>query len=495
MAALAVAGNLSAQKLIEYSSGMGTRDPRNGDVWILYRHVHATHEGMVLDSDSAHYDTRRNSFTAFRNVAIQLSDTTFIYGDRLFYDGNTRVLDIWADTVVLIDGATQLLANHLTYERDRATAFYTQWGYGDSDGRQLYSQRGQYNSDLKQFYIYDDVVLSDSSMSLYTDTLLYNTATSVAHFESRTRIYTDSAIIYSRLGDYNTETRYAISYRQSRVDGRGQRISSDTLHYNEQFGYGVARGNVVIVDSANNLICRGRYGETSQQENFSLVTDSALVEYVDEEGERLYLHADTIYVTNDSADQLHTITAAHHVKAFRADAQSMCDSAFYSAPDSTLLLFGQPVLWQEHYQMCADTIELKHDSTGTRRVYLRSNAFAVQQVDREKFNQVRGHQGIVYFRQGEPDYADVVGNAMLVFYITEEDTAMQTRLLGCNAGMGSSIRIYFDSTRAPERVVTFDNPEMQTFPVDKVPEEWRRLKDFKWLAARRPRKPKDVFAW
>jgi len=28
-----------------------------------------------------------------------------------------------------------------------------------------------------------------------------------------------------------------------------------------------------------------------------------------------------------------------------------------------------------------------------------------------------------------------------------------------------------------------------------VPEEWRRLKDFRWLANRRPRKPEDVFVW
>ena len=106
------------QKLIEYHSGMGSRDKQNPDVWILYQNVVATHDGMTLEADSAHYNTVENSFTAFRNVVITLTDTTFIYGDRLYYDGNTRVLDIWADTVVLVDGATILRANHLTYERN-----------------------------------------------------------------------------------------------------------------------------------------------------------------------------------------------------------------------------------------------------------------------------------------------------------------------------------------------------------------------------------------
>ena len=50
----------NAQKLIEYQSGMGARRADNPDVWILYKTVKATHEGMVLNSDSAHYDTKKN---------------------------------------------------------------------------------------------------------------------------------------------------------------------------------------------------------------------------------------------------------------------------------------------------------------------------------------------------------------------------------------------------------------------------------------------------
>ncbi|MBR4738601.1 MAG: hypothetical protein IK058_01215 [Bacteroidales bacterium] len=483
-----------AQKLIEYTAGMGSRDPGNGDIWILYRHVRAKHEGMVLEADSAHYNTRENSFKAFRNVVIRISDTTFIFGDRLHYDGNTRVVDIWADTVVLVDGGTHLLANHITYERNRATSYYTEWGYGSSGDHRLFSREGQYNSDLKQFYIYSDVTLTDSTMRLVTDTLLYNTETSVAHFESPTHIYSDSSTIYSEMGDYNTDTRFAISYLASHVENQGHTIDSDTLYYDETREYGRAWGHVTIVDSDNGLTCTGRYGETSQADGFSFVTDSAHVLFVDN-GDTLFLHADTVYVTTDSTDRLQTVRANYHVKVYRRDAQAMCDSAFYSAPDSTLLLYKEPVLWYEHYQCVADTIELLHDTAGVRRAWLRTNCFAVQQVDRDKFNQLKGHQGRVYFRDGEPDYADVLGNAQMVFYITEEDTSGRNTLVGVNAGMGTDIRIYFDTTRAPVRVVTFDKPDMKTYPVGVLPEELKRLPDFRWLSSRRPRKPEDVFVW
>ncbi len=491
---LGVAVSCGAQKLIEYSAGMGSRDPDDGNIWILYRGVKATHEGMTLTSDSAHFNTQENSFTAFGDVVITLSDTTYIYGDVLYYDGNTRIVDIWDDTVTLVDGQTSLIADHITYERNNATAYYTRWGHGVSGNQTLFSRQGQYNSDLKEFYIYTDVVLTDTSMVLYTDTLVYNTRTEVAHFESPTTIYSDSSVIYSELGDYNTATRYAVSYRASHVDGKGQMIEGDTLFYDNQQRFGKAFGNVLIVDSANNIFCSGHYGETSQADNYSFVTNRALVRFVDQ-GDTLYLHADTVYVTTDDSNRLHSVRASRKVKVYRRDAQAMCDSAFYSAPDSLLSLFIDPVLWYSHYQCTADTIEILHDSAGTRRAYLRSNCFALQQVDREKFNQLKGRQGIVYFKAGEPQYADIVGNAEMVYYITESDTAGRTALVGANVGVGTSMRIYFDTARAPERVVTYDKPDMKTYPVLSVPDEWKRIKGFRWLPQRRPRRPEDVFVW
>jgi lipopolysaccharide export system protein LptA len=483
-----------AQKLIQYSAGMGSRDPEAPDVWILYRGVTAHHEGMTLRADSALFDTRENSFTAFGHIVITLTDTTFIYGDRLYYDGNTRIVDIWDDTVTLIDGGTCLKANHITYERDNATAYYTRWGHATSGVRRLDSREGQYNSDLKQFYIYGKVQLADTSMTLLTDTLLYNTDSEVAHFESPTYIYTDSATLYSELGDYNTGTRFAISYRSSHADQNGRSINSDTLYYDDSQSYGKAIGHVCIVDSSNNITCTGRYGETHQTYNYSFVTDSALVLFVDKE-DSLYLHADTIYVTTDSSNHLQTVRANYHVKVYRHDAQAMCDSAFYSVADSLLSLYKNPVLWYEHYQCSADTIEVRHDTVGVRQAWLRSSCFALQQVDAQKYNQLKGRQGVVFFAEGDPLYADITGNAQMVFYITETDSSDHTFLVGANVGMGSGIRIYFDTARAPVRVVTFDKPDMKTYPVMQLPEEWVRMQGFQWLSHRRPRRPEEVFVW
>lgn len=489
-----VAASSWGQKLITYQSGMGTRDPNDPDIWILYNRVRAEHEGMVLFADSALLSINQNNFTAYDNVKIVLSDTTFIYGDNLFYDAESRVVDIYGDTVRFIDGATELRTAHLSFDRNTNVATYYTWGHTTSGDQSLKSREGYYNSDTKLMEIFRKVELSDSSMVLLTDTLYYNTDSKVARFVSPTHITTDSAYIYSEGGTYNTDTRYAISNEASRIRSGARVLTCDSLHYDGVAQHGDAYGHVVIVDTVNQITCLGAIGVTDQQFHFSYVTDSALVYMVDDNGDSLFMHADTIYAYNDTSNQFASIQAYYHTKVFRFDLQGMCDSAFYSVSDSLLTLTGTPVLWYQQYQCLADTIVLRHDSTGISNVWLRQNLFIAEWVDSTKFNQLKGRNGILYFNEGEPTYADVLGNAQMVYYITEEDSVGRLSLMGVNAGVSSDMRIYFKD-RKMHRLLSYVNPDMHTYPVDRLPEELCRLHGFRWFHDRRPRDRYDVFNW
>ena len=490
-----------AQKLITYEAGMGTRDPNDADTWILYQRVRAEHDGMVLYADSALLNQVRNDLTAFGNVKIRISDTTHIYGDQLFYDGETRVMDIWDDTVRLVDGNTVLKSDHLTYDRFSSIAAYDTWGITVNKDKRLVSDIGYYNSETKVFDIYQNVVLTDTNMRLETDTLTYCTETHLAEFWSPTHVYTDSTTMYSERGTYDTELRYAHSVKASEVHNGEKHLTCDTLHYYEEREFGRAIGHVVLTDTVNEIISTSRYAETRQQEHTSLVTDSALVRLVNRDEDdtlavpdTIYIHADSIWVTNDSSRKFNSINAYSHVKVYRTDAQAMCDSAYYSAPDSLMQLFKNPVIWYEHYQSTADTIVVKHDSSGAKQAWLNGSPFCIEQIDPEKFNQVKGRNMEVYFKGGEPDYADILGNAEMVYYIIDEDLYGHKSLVGVNVGVGSDMRIYF-LDRAPDRVVTYGKPDMSTYPLDKLEQEKRTLANFNWLESRRPKKPLDVFVW
>ena len=67
-----------AQKLIEYQAGIGSRDPENSDLWILYNRVRATHEGMVLYADSATLDTVLNNNVSVTSRIEESDRETFL---------------------------------------------------------------------------------------------------------------------------------------------------------------------------------------------------------------------------------------------------------------------------------------------------------------------------------------------------------------------------------------------------------------------------------
>ena len=137
----------------------------------------------------------------------------------------------------------------------------------------------------------------------------------------------------------------------------------------------------------------------------------------------------------------------------------------------------------------ADTIHCYYDTAGVRLVKLRSNVFAIERVDDEKFNQVKGRNSDVFLENSEPLYADILGSARMVYYVLDESSRS---LIGVNAGMGSDMRIYFKD-RKPRRFSTFGMPDMKMYPPDKLPDSERLLPGFQWLEEIRPVSPDDVF--
>jgi len=480
-----------AQKLITYEAGMGTRDPGDPDTWILYRKVKAMHDGITLYADSAHLNTVKNDFTAFRNIKIVISDTTSILGSRLYYDGNEKVAYIWGDTVRLIDGNTLLKSDRLTYDRNSNTGYYDTWGHTVNGKDTIDSREGLYDATSKIIVITENVILKDAKTRLTTDALVYNTITKIATFHSPTNIYSDSTHIYSEQGEYDSDIDYARSNKASHVTSGSKSIDCDTLHYNKQFQFGQAWGHVVIHDTVNDLTCFGRYGETDQTSRTSFITDSALMVYVSD-GDSVFLHADTIFVVNDTSNELKSVRAFYQVRMFRYDAQGACDSLFYSAPDSLLTLYQDPILWYDSMQVVADTMILHLDSSGVRLAELNSNMMGIQCLDSDHFNQVKGKQCIIHFLEGEPQYSDILGHAQMVYHLTETLPDSTEALMGINVGIGSNMRIFFHD-REPQRVSTYGKPDMTCYPPLTIPEDKKKLQGFEWKDQLRPRSPLQVF--
>jgi lipopolysaccharide assembly outer membrane protein LptD (OstA) len=74
--------------------------------------VRFQHEDATMRCDSAWQFTVDNRFNAYGNVKIQVNDSVEIFGDKLYYNGNTRIAEIHGN-VMMVDNQMTLTTQHL----------------------------------------------------------------------------------------------------------------------------------------------------------------------------------------------------------------------------------------------------------------------------------------------------------------------------------------------------------------------------------------------
>src|SRR4029077_14333167 len=87
---------------------------RFGNVRVLYGNVRFKHEHVLMDCDSAYQYLDSNIIHAFSNVKINQGDTITLTGDRLFYNGDNALAQVFKN-VVLTDRKMVLKTDRLDY--------------------------------------------------------------------------------------------------------------------------------------------------------------------------------------------------------------------------------------------------------------------------------------------------------------------------------------------------------------------------------------------
>ena len=76
---------------LENSEILSFDQERLPGVQLLKGDVCFRHDNAFLYCDSAYFYEEQNSFNAYGHVKIVQGDTLFVYGDVLYYDGNTKM--------------------------------------------------------------------------------------------------------------------------------------------------------------------------------------------------------------------------------------------------------------------------------------------------------------------------------------------------------------------------------------------------------------------
>ena len=455
------------------------------DFQILRGDVRFRKDSMYMFCDSAYFYERTNSLDAFGNVRMEQGDTLFIYGDELYYDGETQLARI-RHNVRMINRDVVLTTDSFNYDMEINIGYYFNGGEVADTVNRLNSFYGQYSPDTKNAVFNYDVKLFNPQFTLYSDTLEYNTTTKVADILGPSVIVSDSNTIYSSLGFYNTAEDVAQLYNRSLIVSKSQKLTGDTIFYDRNNGFGEVFGHMVVDDTLRMMQMHGHYGFYNERREESFATDSALmIDY--SQPDTLYLHADTLESLKLNNTK-RVLLAYHDVRIFRNDMQAICDSIIYKVEDSVLVMMDGPIMWNLDYQIFGDTIKVYMNDSTIDWAHIPAFAFATQQKDTAFFDQLSGKDLKAYFTNGDITRVDVSGNVQTIFYPQESDMTFT----GMNKAETSFLTMYMKN-RQMDKLKMWPTVDGTMTPISKLKPDMIFLPDYKWYENYRPKNKADVF--
>ena len=458
------------------------------EVQVLKGNVRFRHDNALLYCDSAYFYENANSLDAFGNVRIVQGDTLFVYGDLLYYDGNTKLARM-RHHVLMVNRKTTLTTDSLNYDRMANLSYYYTGGRIVDELNTLTSVWGQYSPATKEALFKTKVHLLNKNFTLDSDTLKYNTNSRIANIVGPSHIvYDKETDIYSKRGWYNTATERMMLLDRSLVKHKdGKTMVGDTIFYDKKDKYGEGFSRVVLNDTVQKSTLIGYYVYYNELSKKGLATDSAmLVDWSSKD--TMYVHADTLLTSKDSIYDV--ARGYYHVRFYRSDVQGLCDSLAYSARDSIMNMYGEPVLWAEENQLSGEFIQALTKNKTVERVIIQRAAMAVQQQDSIYFNQLSGKEIIAYVDSGQLKKVDVNGNAETIYYPVDDK---DSTLIGINKTQSSFVVMYMNNKKV-QRIIMTSESNGNMYPLTQLSGDDLYLKNYFWLSEQRPTKREDIFS-
>ena len=297
--------------------------------------------------------------------------------------------------------------------------------------------------------------------------------------------------IYSELGYYNTKTDESYMLNRSILTNEGKRLTGDSVVWNGAAKTGEAFGNFIYTDTENKNMLSGNYCYYVDSIGYCEAYDSAMV--IDfSQKDTLFAHADTFKVFTyyiDTDSMYRVLHAYRKVRAFREDMQAVCDSMVYNSQDSCLVMYYDPILWQNGQQMLGEEIRSFFNDSTLDSVQVLRQALSVEKIDSIHYNQIAGHEMHFYFQNGEMYLSTTHGNVYFNYYPFNEDSVM----VEMNHTETTLLKLYIQNSKVD--YVWMPAATGIMYPVPMIPPDELYLSNFAWFDYIRPTDKMDVFNW
>ncbi len=454
------------------------------DAQRLKGNVHFVRDGTHLYCDSAYWYAQKD-FTAFGKISIHRAGEFQLTGKQMYYRNLENSAYVNGD-VVLTDNDMVLTSPRLEYHLSDKTAHYSGGGKIVSKTKSdiLTSQNGIYYTQKDLFHFEKNVRIMHEQYTLTTAKLDYEYNAEIAHFIAPTIIKSKDQKVSCNDGYFNSKTQQGELYNRPVITYEKTKLTGDTIYFDSNRGYGKAMSHIVIKDTTKQELILGNFAEHFQETGINIITKHPrIAEIIDED--TLWVQSDTIWMKEDSiiGDQ---IKAHHHVVLYHPTFQGRCDSAFFSASDSILTLFNQPIFWTENRQLTGDTIQLCIQNKQVKRFHAFQNAFVIGEVipnDTIHYDQIKGRKMTGYFASNELNKIDVFGNGQLLYF--PKNSEKDKKSMGMNKGDCSDITISIKD-RKIRKINLKKKPDSFFIPMKKTDGETKKLPQFHWRIQEKP---------
>ena len=472
------------------------------------KRVHLFHEGALIESDLAYFYAKENFFKALGNVVFTQGDSLRMTCKTIEYDGDTKVA-IANGKVFLKRPDMSLKTERLNLDRVTNEAFYNSKGIVIDSVSKLVSNQGRYFMNQKKYRFRSNVIIDNPKYKVNSDQLDYFTELNQAYLFGDSSIIGDAYTIECERGFYDLDREKGIFKKNAILYYDNKIIKGDSLYFESEKNYAAATKNVSIVDSLNNSIITGHYGEVFKEKDSAIIIRRALaINIVDNDS--LFIHADTLVATGPKERRI--LRAYYDVKILKSDLRGISDSLYLDESIGLTKLLNKPlskqeeqiftevdrnlnnpVLWFDKSQMSGNQILLISNTKTNKLDSLKifNNVFIIEKdtLSKDGYHQIKGGLLNGAFKKGKLDNILITKNTEMVYYLYNDE---DLQLIGIDKTVCSALKMNFMDGEIND--ITFLNaPIGDVYPENELPINERTLKGFTWRKKERPETLNDLF--
>ena len=466
------------------------------------------HEGALIESDLAYFYAEDNFFKATGQVVFTQGDSLRMTCNSIEYDGKTKTA-LAKGNVNLKRPDMSLKTERLNLDRISNEAFYNTKGVIIDSVSTLTSNQGRYFMDQKKYRFISNVTIDNPEYNVNSDQLDYYTELNQAYLFGNSKIRGEAYTIECERGFYDLERERGVFKKNATLYYDNKIIKGDSLYFESESDYAAATKNVSILDSLNNSIITGHYGEIFKAKDSAIITRRALaVNIIDKDS--LFIHADTLVATGPEERRI--LRAFYDVRILKSDLRGRSDSLYLDESIGLTKLLNKPlskqqeqvyteadrnannpVLWFDKSQMSGNQIRLISDTKTNKldSLKINGNVFIIEKdtLSEEGYQQIKGGRLDGTFVESKLDNVVIKKNTEIVYYLYNDK---DLELIGINKTTCSALKMYFEEGQISD--ITFlVEPLGDVFPENELPLNDRTLKGFVWRKEERPESLNDLF--